>query len=71
MGPGSAFGIGVREPGYHGARMFSLAVGVYQMLLGKLSFEGECMAQLMFGITSGEPAVVVAGGSDMERRAHA
>jgi serine/threonine-protein kinase len=35
--------------------LFSLAVSLYQLLCGKLPFEGESMAQLMFRIAS-EPA---------------
>jgi len=35
--------------------LFSLAVSLYQMLCGKLPFEGESMAQLMFKIASEPP----------------
>ena len=35
--------------------LFSLAVSLYQMLSGKLPFEGESMAQLMFKIASEPP----------------
>jgi serine/threonine-protein kinase len=35
--------------------LFSLAVSLYQMLCGRLPFEGESMAQLMFKIAN-EPA---------------
>src|SRR5688572_28153617 len=36
--------------------LFSLAVSLYQMLSGKLPFEGESMAQLMFKIANEAPA---------------
>jgi serine/threonine-protein kinase len=36
--------------------LFSLAVSLYQLLCGKLPFEGESMAQLMFKIASEPPA---------------
>jgi len=36
--------------------LFSLAVSLYQMLCGKLPFEGESMAQLMFKIANEPPA---------------
>jgi serine/threonine-protein kinase len=36
--------------------LFSLAVSLYQMLCGKLPFEGESMAQLMFKIANERPA---------------
>jgi serine/threonine-protein kinase len=35
--------------------LFSLAVSLYQMLSGKLPFEGESMAQLMFKIANDAP----------------
>ena len=35
--------------------LFSLAVSLYQMLCGKLPFEGESMAQLMFKIANEPP----------------
>jgi serine/threonine-protein kinase len=35
--------------------LFSLAVSLYQLLCGKLPFEGESMAQLMFKIASEPP----------------
>ena len=35
--------------------LFSLAVSLYQMLSGKLPFEGESMAQLMFKIANEQP----------------
>jgi CHASE2 domain-containing sensor protein/tRNA A-37 threonylcarbamoyl transferase component Bud32 len=38
--------------------LFSLAVTLYQMLGGKLPFEGESMAQLMFKIANEDPADV-------------
>jgi len=39
--------------------LFSLAVSLYQLLCGKLPFEGESMAQLMFKIAN-EPATDIA-----------
>ena len=36
--------------------LFSLAVALYQMLAGRLPFEGESMAQLMFKIANEAPA---------------
>ena len=35
--------------------LFSLAVSLYQLLSGKLPFEGESMAQLMFRIANEAP----------------
>jgi serine/threonine-protein kinase len=35
--------------------LFSLAVSLYQLLCGKLPFEGESMAQLMFKIANEAP----------------
>jgi serine/threonine-protein kinase len=35
--------------------LFSLAVSLYQLLCGKLPFEGESMAQLMFKIANEPP----------------
>jgi serine/threonine-protein kinase len=40
--------------------LFSLAGSLYQMLCGKLPFEGESMAQLMFKIASEPPADILA-----------
>jgi serine/threonine-protein kinase len=40
--------------------LFSLAVSLYQLLSGKLPFEGESMAQLMFKISSEPPADILA-----------
>jgi serine/threonine-protein kinase len=40
--------------------LFSLAVSLYQLLSGKLPFEGESMAQLMFKIASEPPADILA-----------
>jgi eukaryotic-like serine/threonine-protein kinase len=40
--------------------LFSLAVSLYQLLCGKLPFEGESMAQLMFKISSEPPADILA-----------
>src|SRR5260221_9478961 len=39
--------------------LFSLAVSLYQLLSGKLPFEGESMAQLMFKIASEPPADIL------------
>jgi serine/threonine-protein kinase len=38
--------------------LFSLAVSLYQMLCGKLPFEGESMAQLMFKIANEPPTPI-------------
>jgi serine/threonine-protein kinase len=38
--------------------LFSLAVSLYQLLCGKLPFEGESMAQLMFKIANEPPAEI-------------
>src|SRR5207248_3077517 len=38
--------------------LFSLAVSLYQMLSGKLPFEGESMAQLMFKIANEPPTPI-------------
>ena len=40
--------------------LFSLAVSLYQLLSGRLPFEGESMAQLMFKIASEPPADILA-----------
>jgi serine/threonine-protein kinase len=40
--------------------LFSLAVSLYQLLCGRLPFEGESMAQLMFKIASEPPADILA-----------
>jgi serine/threonine-protein kinase len=40
--------------------LFSLAVSLYQLLCGKLPFEGESMAQLMFKIANEPPADILA-----------
>jgi serine/threonine-protein kinase len=40
--------------------LFSLAVSLYQMLCGKLPFEGESMAQLMFKIANEAPTDILA-----------
>jgi serine/threonine protein kinase len=40
--------------------LFSLAVSLYQMLSGKLPFEGESMAQLMFKIANEPPTDILA-----------
>src|SRR5256885_16389050 len=39
--------------------LFSLAVSLYQLLCGKLPFEGESMAQLMFKIANEPPADIL------------
>ncbi len=39
--------------------LFSLAVSLYQMLCGKLPFEGESMAQLMFKIANEPPTDIL------------
>jgi serine/threonine protein kinase len=39
--------------------LFSLAVSLYQLLCGRLPFEGESMAQLMFKISSEPPADIL------------
>jgi CHASE2 domain-containing sensor protein len=39
--------------------LFSLAVSLYQMLCGKLPFEGESMAQLMFKIANEAPTDIL------------
>ena len=41
--------------------LFSLAVTLYQMLSGKLPFDGESMAQLMFRIANEPPTPIGAG----------
>jgi serine/threonine-protein kinase len=45
--------------------LFSLAVSLYQMLCGKLPFEGESMAQLMFKIANEPPADILAYRPDV------
>ncbi|MGH8706711.1 MAG: serine/threonine-protein kinase, partial [Burkholderiales bacterium] len=40
--------------------LFSLAVSLYQLLCGRLPFEGESMAQLMFRIANEPPANILA-----------
>jgi len=40
--------------------LFSLAVTLYQLLSGKLPFEGESMAQLMYKIANEPPADILA-----------
>lgn len=40
--------------------LFSLAVSLYQLLSGRLPFEGESMAQLMYKISSEPPADILA-----------
>src|SRR5205823_4208477 len=43
--------------------LFSLAVTLYQMLCGRLPFDGESMAQLMFRIANEPPADIAAFGA--------
>jgi serine/threonine-protein kinase len=40
--------------------LFSLGVSLYQLLCGKLPFEGESMAQLMYKIANEPPADILA-----------
>ena len=40
--------------------LFSLAVSLYQLLCGRLPFEGESMAQLMYKIANEPPADILA-----------
>jgi eukaryotic-like serine/threonine-protein kinase len=46
--------------------LFSLAVSLYQMLCGKLPFEGESMGRLMFNISSAPPADILAINPDVK-----
>ena len=41
--------------------LFSLAVTLYQLLCGRLPFDGESMAQLMFRIANEPPAPIDSG----------
>ena len=45
--------------------LFSLAVSLYQLLSGKLPFEGESMAQLMFKIANEPPADILAANPNV------
>ncbi|MGH8705484.1 MAG: CHASE2 domain-containing serine/threonine-protein kinase [Burkholderiales bacterium] len=45
--------------------LFSLSVSLYQMLSGKLPFEGESMAQLMFKIASEPPIGILTVNPDV------
>jgi serine/threonine-protein kinase len=45
--------------------LFSLAVSLYQMLCGKLPFEGESMAQLMFKIANEPPTDILSIRPDL------
>jgi serine/threonine-protein kinase len=45
--------------------LFSLAVSLYQLLCGKLPFEGESMAQLMFKIANQAPADILSIRPDL------
>jgi serine/threonine-protein kinase len=48
--------------------LFSLAVSLYQLLSGKLPFEGESMAQLMFRIANEPPADILAANPAVPAR---
>jgi serine/threonine-protein kinase len=45
--------------------LFSLGVSLYQLLSGRLPFEGESMAQLMFKIANEPPADILAVNPDL------
>ncbi|MGH8765309.1 MAG: CHASE2 domain-containing serine/threonine-protein kinase, partial [Burkholderiales bacterium] len=45
--------------------LFSLAVSLYQLLSGKLPFEGDSLAQLMFKIASEPPTDILARNPDV------
>jgi eukaryotic-like serine/threonine-protein kinase len=45
--------------------LFSLAVSLYQLLCGKLPFEGESMAQLMYKIANDAPADILAANPNV------
>jgi serine/threonine-protein kinase len=45
--------------------LFSLAVSLYQLLCGKLPFEGESMAQLMYKIANEPPADILAANPNV------
>ena len=47
--------------------LFSLAVSLYQMACGKLPFEGDSMAQLMFKIANQETPDILAVNPDLPR----
>jgi len=47
--------------------LFSLAISLYQLLSGKLPFEGESMAQLMFKIASEPPTDILAVNPSVPR----
>ncbi len=48
--------------------LFSLAVSLYQMLSGKLPFEGDSMGQLMFKISSQPPTDILSINPDVPAR---
>ena len=48
--------------------LFSLAVSLYQMLCGKLPFEGDSMGQLMFKISSQPPTDILSINPDVPAR---
>jgi serine/threonine-protein kinase len=48
--------------------LFSLAVSLYQLLSGRLPFEGESMAQLMFRIANEPPADILAANPAVPAR---
>ena len=51
--------------------LFSLAVSLYQMLCGKLPFQGESMAQLMFKIANEPPIEILSVNPDVPPRMRA
>ena len=51
--------------------LFSLAVSLYQMLCGRLPFEGESLAQLMFKIANEPPTEILSANPDVPPRLRA
>jgi len=51
--------------------LFSLGVSLYQMLCGRLPFEGESMAQLMFKIANEPPTEILSVNPDVPPRLRA
>jgi serine/threonine-protein kinase len=51
--------------------LFSLAVSLYQLLCGKLPFQGESMAQLMFKIANEPPIEILSVNPDVPPRLRA
>ena len=51
--------------------LFSLAVSLYQLLCGRLPFEGESMAQLMFKIANEPPTEILSLNPDVPPRLRA